>query len=536
VGRIFAFSNASIYQFSILYQNDLEINPARDMEIAGAVVCNNDMYVGGGISKSVVPIITFNNSVYYGGNFNNHREIKSLADLSPFPTVSDYTDPVTGLESSRPTKYTYNIPLDVTQRFTIPVFALGYNPLPNNNPIGLVPIERDSENFIGGVSAVAAVRSFPIVYQNNVNNVYRSIIEVDPGEGVAENAIIKSRRMYNRAKRGGLIITTSPFSIVRITRNLDGTYTTPTSYTGYFTPADNTRNPFSTETMTDPREAWNIDTTLALNLANKTITTIDMARFRTLLEAAPFFNDGGGVDGSNSFNGIVYVQITDPFTSALRIKNAERLPDPANNKGFTVVTNGGIYIQGDYNTIKRDGTPVDTNGTGAGTIPAAIMADAITALSRTFVDEGGVTRGWQDRVWPDILNKSAPERDVLTRTASENMTICAALVTGNYRVTDSDHKGGGVQNLVRYVENWSRKTVILFGTLSQLFYSRYYVAPWPQNVSQSDLSHPDTTRRFRGPNVNPDQRLIRYNVDLNVNPPNLNPMITNFSRGEFLYW
>jgi hypothetical protein len=81
-----------------------------------------------------------------------------------------------------------------------------------------------------------------------------------------------------------------------------------------------------------------------------------------------------------------------------------------------------------------------------------------------------------------------------------------------------------VQNLTRLVEDWGSNQTIIFGTLAQLFRSKYYIAPCP-NVGVTP-----------GVYINPTSRTFQYNHDMANNPPKLNPSTTVYSRGSFFFW
>jgi hypothetical protein len=458
VGRMFAVSEASIYQFSILYQNDLEINPAQNMQIAGQVVCNSRIYAGGFGGA----VVEFLDRVHYAQLFNGRDAITTDADLSFQPTLN-----VTSLTVTDPT------------------FDLG-------RLVALNKMGR-TENFVGGVDAATAVDNYPAAY-SGPNAVYRTLI--DPEPAVAEDPTLRERRMYNRARRGGLIVRTAPGNVTvnYTTKQADGTYVN-TDFSAYFAAA------FSQETMTDPREFHNDPIR-----GPKNITTIDMGLFDPLLRA---------FTQADTFNGLVYINETQPNTSAIRLRNGSRIPGLVNSNGevgLTIVTNAGLYIQGDYNSVAKTGLGnVDLAGNGQDAVPAAIMADAVTLLSAGWIDENGATVA----LTPD-------------RLATSDITICAAIITGNVATTSNTVSSGGVQNLVRLVEWWNGYQTKLFGVMAQMHRSVYFIAPWPNN----NLHSTAPTEVYE----NPSTRTIQYNSSLRTNPPNLNPTITNFTRGSFFFW
>ena len=456
IGRTFAVSDASIYQFSILYQNELECNPATAMEVAGQVMCNSDIYVGGTVGS----IVNFLDKVHYVSTFNG----------------MDYVTLETQLRTSMSLNPSGGVPL------TPPTFTLGYNSALNRMTA--------AENFVGGVNAATAVDQFPSAYAST-EDVYRALIEPPPA--APEHPAISERRMYNRALRptankgSGLFINiTGAGATVSYT---DLGSSNVTDVTSIFNNAITPRQP-----MVDPRENQNDPTKGA-----KQVTDINVGTLIAQIAGSSLYPH---------FNGIIYIQENLPAQTAIRLKNCASLY-PNNDNGITFVTNTGMYIQGNYNTTNRHNSgSVNTQGAGTDTIPSALMADAITVLSSN----------WDDARSSDPL---------ASRFANADSIICAALVTGNVGsipTADPVVKSGGVQNLIRLVENWGNNQTLFFGTLAQLFRSKYYIAPCP-NVG-ADV----------GVYTNPSRRTLQYNSTLSIEPPNRNPSTTIYSRGSFFFW
>jgi hypothetical protein len=142
--------------------------------------------------------------------------------------------------------------------------------------------------------------------------------------------------------------------------------------------------------------------------------------------------------------------------AVVRLVNGSELPYNF-GIGFTVATQNPLYVQGNYN-VTVDGADFalslgsTTNGC---TIPAALIADAITILSSN----------WQD-------GKSG-ESYAFRNTASD-MTVNAAFVAGNVPTTGTTATtfSGGVQNLTRFLENWSSSDVVFNTSLVCLFSSQ----------------------------------------------------------------
>lgn len=167
---------------------------------------------------------------------------------------------------------------------------------------------------------------------------------------------------------------------------------------------------------------------------------------------------------SMSWNNILYVSDQSTNTStrtAIRLTNGDTLP----TNGLTFVTDNPVYIQGNWNTganppssaTTPDSTkPMDQSYSWR---PSAIIADAITLLSSS----------WQD-------NNSS--KNVNSRPAS-NTTVNAALVAGDVPTgSKGTNYSGGAENFVRFLEDWTGKTFTYYGSMVQLYSSKYATGVW----------------------------------------------------------
>jgi hypothetical protein len=187
---------------------------------------------------------------------------------------------------------------------------------------------------------------------------------------------------------------------------------------------------------------------------------------------------------------------------AFRIVKASAIPKEL---GLTIVSENPVYIQGDFNTggtIDNSGNPVlipasnsstpnynsptvsnyfQTNSSGTALTPnrkppAAIIADSITVLSPRWDDSKSVL-------------------GIGNRTATHNVTINAALVSGNVpsSVAANRYSGGG-ENFIRLLEDWSSRSFCYYGSMVQLYRSNQAIGAWLGN--DSVYKAPQTTRWF----------------------------------------
>jgi hypothetical protein len=139
----------------------------------------------------------------------------------------------------------------------------------------------------------------------------------------------------------------------------------------------------------------------------------------------------------------------------IRLINGAWLPP----KGLTVATLHPLYIKGNYN-VSTNGTVVNlgTNDT-SGTVPASIVADAITILSGN---------------WSDANSSFS-----LGSRVAASTTVNCAILAGNVPTTSANYSGG-LENFPRFLEDWAPtgQTFTYNGSMVVMFDSRFATAPW----------------------------------------------------------
>lgn len=149
------------------------------------------------------------------------------------------------------------------------------------------------------------------------------------------------------------------------------------------------------------------------------------------------------------------------YRRGIRLINGTLLPgiydssNPLNTRGFTLASENGVYVLGNYNTtgIASVGSPTPSTDyypqNTANHIPASIAADAVTILSNS---------------WSDAKSFKYPF-NLSQRTASETF-IRFAMLAGDSKstpeVTPNQGGGdpnlaGGVHNFKRFLENWGSR-------------------------------------------------------------------------------
>lgn len=146
-------------------------------------------------------------------------------------------------------------------------------------------------------------------------------------------------------------------------------------------------------------------------------------------------------------NGILYVHAKEPGGDrgkGVRLVNGVELPA----QGLTVVLENPVYIQGNYNTEDKK--------------PAAVIADAVTVLSNN---------------WGPNDYDSNGDQSTSSRPAS-NTTVNAALALGPSAESVEDEGNGQLENVIRFLENWTGVTFTYNGSIVALWHSLEATGDW----------------------------------------------------------
>lgn len=177
------------------------------------------------------------------------------------------------------------------------------------------------------------------------------------------------------------------------------------------------------------------------------------------------------------------------FRRGVRLINGSVLPgvydsaDPDNTRGFTLASENGVYVLGNYNATGAAAPPALGNTpfnqyfplNGPTHIPASVVGDAVTVLSN----------GWNDG--SSFRTAAVAPWGLGGRTATET-TIRFAMIAGDTITSQRNlpHQGGsinagvytdargngGVHNFKRFLENWGGVRLNYSGSLINLYNSR----------------------------------------------------------------
>jgi len=135
---------------------------------------------------------------------------------------------------------------------------------------------------------------------------------------------------------------------------------------------------------------------------------------------------------------------------AVKLTNGDTLPAPT-----TVVSDDPVYVHGNYNINNKVG--------------AAVIADAVTILSRRWGDIDG------DGTFDDDL---AYSQAILNDRNAWSTTVNAALMMGNTDTQPGVLYNGGVENVLRFLERWSGDTLTYRGSIIDLWNSSIATGNW----------------------------------------------------------
>jgi hypothetical protein len=218
----------------------------------------------------------------------------------------------------------------------------------------------------------------------------------------------------------------------------------------------------------------------ATGLSRLDLVEINLAALADILEDPdhPLFED---YTPEEFFNGVVYVEF--PTDTAVtpratdRIVRARekmaviltqaggndpkigRVPNPSYNKaagrseGFTLATNAPLYTRGHFNADGRlIGDAMDSDDPDNPDPPVALAADAVTVLSENF---------------------KFADTPTVNRPKAASTEFCAAILTGLLPTSEGGRNviSGGNHNFIRFLEDWSSRTLRFRGSMACAFES-----------------------------------------------------------------
>ncbi|MGH7480097.1 MAG: PilX N-terminal domain-containing pilus assembly protein [Candidatus Methylomirabilales bacterium] len=191
-------------------------------------------------------------------------------------------------------------------------------------------------------------------------------------------------------------------------------------------------------------------------------------------------------------NGILYANPKEwkaKKGEGVRLVNGAELP----SQGLTVVSESPVYIQGDYNTVNK--------------VPAAVLGDAITVLSNNW--------------GPNNSDDSKKAKGLTSARPASDTTVNAAFALGPNAESTGAYNNGGVENVIRFLEDWTGKTITYNGSIVGLWHSQ-------QATGAHRCCGDSGDNYYQAPNRN-----WGYDTLFNTNQPPGTPMGIIITRGQW---
>lgn len=464
VGRTFTVARSASFQKAIFYNGTIELTPGGTMTVDGDIAANADIFLGGRSATGM----TIKGSVTGTSRLNLDTDFQN--DIG------------------------YNIQGD-TVTGVVPYFS----PVFPSGRANQAARTAQAQSFLEGLDVASIQAAAPAQFPTP-NDVYHSIID-PPFAGATEvTDPMYGQRMYNKAGLRFEVKESAGVPYVQVTSPSGVDYTTQFAPMFNPIPARNATanspavpaipNPIRSQ-ITDAREqAANPATPSQYQIS---VTTIDVGQLKSIIESIPALTDE-----TTGFNGVLYVHDTGTAKAGIRLINGSDTPN-VNDNGFTVATNTGLYVQGDYNTV------VDANGKNNRTV---VMADAVTGLSNNWTDE----RSNEPVVWDRPASSTTYNTAVITGDVGQTTGVDGS---GRPVLLNSS---GGPHNMIRFLENWQGQTYTLKGSIVQLFQSKIFNSNW---VNQQDV--------YKLPGT----RFINFDTNLADNPLRNFVSLVVAKRGDY---
>ena len=466
VNRISNMNATPIFQYAVFYDGDLEILPGPPMTLYGRIRTNGDMYLGCDNS------LTLNsNHVWALGDILRHRKNDpsvSTGDVYIRQWVSnpfDPAEPLSMVKMHNKAQLAAAGPSSFSGYDSL--FDKGYD-LNGNG------IFTDLGDFLPFVEGSATYWAEPAGYTGG------SDTTVKTGQtGVTEAVVpeVASVAAFEPAAGGDFDLVQGQY--VQVPAG-SGDYDK-----GYFHAAADLSVIGKKDGTWKAYDKSGADISTALNGA-VTVQQI-YNKFQAGASSAKNYVvdiDMAKVNASGKFptNGLMYATMqgigTGTSAHGVKLSKASELK----NK-LTVVSEGPVYLQGDYNTVSPKG--------------CAVIGDTVNLLSNSW--NGSKTKGTLPSASPTTYN--------------------VAMIAGN-TTTSVGSYNGGLENLPKFHENWSGKKCAIEGS---------FVNAWPAQYANGNWM-------INGDYYTPPQRDWKYDTDFNnvANLPPFTPMIV--SADDVVTW
>ncbi len=481
------FASIPLFQFAIFYNVNLEIAAAQTLDIVGPVYSNGGIWSGS-------DTITFSSTVSAVGLATNEVGDPFCAGYSGSgrSTYTITNQPTSGNDTLTMPVGTNNNPASVEAVVNIPPSSYPSDTSAAYTTNGELYTANAADLFVtnypsgtnqGWRSTFQVGAPMAVYYQDAANgpnylawatNDFYLVSNVTVGKFYATNWV----PIYSPAYANGFLATngfifTNNITTLRFT-NTSGTYvgTNIVWYMGYS---------FLTNVLFyDWREGWHLGsgpakviyaTQLDLKAMNVWMTN-DAANNNDIYGGSNYnaqcqssFHKSRPIDSMYIFNA---VPLSSTVLPAVRVMNGGMMPANMGSRGFGLATAMQIYVWGDYNVSNSLGSSISENNT-VYTEPAALMGDAVTILSDSWLDTNSLA-----------LHTGGPSASQTTINAGCMEGIVESNTNNAASEGTSDGYSGGVENFLRTLENWSSVKLWYNGSIVVMFPSQYATNCWQQ--------------------------------------------------------
>lgn len=490
--------DAPLFTHAIFYNILMEISPGPKMDVEGPVHSNMAMYIRAATGLSFHDVVTSAGSIHWGAlpgtsDYDSTADVTFRDGADNPVSMHDGTDWIDSdmadwraIASQRWDGYVQSSAHGVHKHNTVatgdyvpddpntpgnelqnpahdliepPDFAAAGTVLENEkfaNKAGLyLHVDTTAQNVT--MFKNAAARNAYITSGDTsgivtyVDDLARPLLTYAPGVG--ESSMTESDGSSDELTGGETLQVSSSMTYTSSMTNADGS-----SYDG--TVIDHT---FFDYRWGKTIDTYSIDVGVLREAINGTGSGFGNYNVASTSEASP-----------GDWNGIVYVELSNPAESkgdstrapAVRLHNGKEIPNrrevnAGGADGFTLATNGALYVQGHFNA---DGQISASSATTpeTGESPAALIADAINVLSAAWNDTHAAL---------DMKKRKA------TKTEVSAAFLTGVVPSDPNRVGDVRYSGG-VENFPRFMENWATTELAYRGSMVALFESEVAVEPW----------------------------------------------------------
>jgi hypothetical protein len=160
--------------------------------------------------------------------------------------------------------------------------------------------------------------------------------------------------------------------------------------------------------------------------------------------------------------------VTSTSRRGVKLVNGATLP----SIGLSVVTPNIAYIQGDYNTGKTATSQPPSNTATSYTPPVDNPSPVVSGYNRAPAAVSGDAVNVLSNAWNDANSLLA-----VSSRAATSTTINTAIIAGNVPTTTSSYSGG-IENFVRFHEDWGNDYLTVYGAFALLYDSEQAKGPW----------------------------------------------------------